>query len=524
MALQPMSPARWIPGSAALAVACALSGCPSLTNVSPPPSLDRAARLEQAGDAGGAARIYEALAGQNSGADRSAYLLRAAHAWLGAHRADEAARVLSGLEGTLTPEQQTERALLSAEIALERGQIQEAWRQLDALPMPANPAQAARYRDLKARAAVGAGHPEAAEALAREQAEVAPHIALLLPVTGRTNAAAVSVRDGFLAAWYQSPAAERLRVRVYDTGTESVAEALTRAAGSGAELIVGPLTREEVIAAAQFAGTRPPVLALNFLGPETPAPPRFYQDALSPEEEARLVARRILADHHRRGVALAPAGDWGTRVLAAFRQELEAGGGELIATASIDGTRTDYSEAVTQILGISESQARYRRLEGILGTKLQFEPRRRADIGFIFAPAPANTERLLRPQLRFHFAGDIATYATSAAFEPDVRANQDLDGLIFPDMPWILGGDLAEAVRAATRDAWPNAGFARSRLFAFGFDAWRLAVALLNRPNDVNIDGLTGRLSFDAEHRVRRELAWAQLHDGQLRPLPAPTP
>jgi len=211
-------------------------------------------------------------------------------------------------------------------------------------------------------------------------------------------------------------------------------------------------------------------------------------------------------------------------VLAAFRQELEAGGGELIATASIDGTRTDYSEAVTQILGISESQARYRRLEGILGTKLQFEPRRRADIGFIFAPAPANTERLLRPQLRFHFAGDIATYATSAAFEPDVRANQDLDGLIFPDMPWILGGDLAEAVRAATRDAWPNAGFARSRLFAFGFDAWRLAVALLNRPNDVNIDGLTGRLSFDAEHRVRRELAWAQLHDGQLRPLPAPTP
>ena len=33
-------------------------------------------------------------------------------------------------------------------------------------------------------------------------------------------------------------------------------------------------------------------------------------------------------------------------------------------------------------------------------------------------------ERLLRPQLRFHFAGDIPTYATSDAFEPDVRANR----------------------------------------------------------------------------------------------------
>jgi outer membrane PBP1 activator LpoA protein len=524
MALQPMSTARWLLRAIALAAGLALSGCPSLTSLTTPPTLDRAASLEQSGDAGGAARLYEGLAAQNSGADRNAYLLRAAHAWLGAHRAEEAARALTGLEGSLTPEQQTERALLNAEIALDRGQTQDAWRQLDALAAPGNPAQAARYRDLKARAALGAGHPEAAEALAREQAEIAPHIALLLPVTGRTNAAAVSVREGFLAAWYQSPAAARLRVRVYDTGTESVADALTRAASSGAELIVGPLTREEVIAAAQFAGARPPVLALNFLGPETPAPARFYQFALSPEDEARLVARRVLEDHHRRGVALVPAGDWGTRVLAAFRQELEAGGGDLIGSATFDATRTDYSEAVTAILGISESQARYRRLEGILGTKLQFEPRRRADIGFIFSPAPANIERLLRPQLRFHFAGDIATYATSAAFEPDVRANQDLDGLMFPDMPWMLGGDLAEAVRAASRDAWPNGGLTRSRLFAFGFDAWRLAAALHSRPNDVNIDGLTGRLSFDPEHRVRRELVWAQLHDGELRPLAPPTP
>jgi len=518
-----MSFARWIKLGLVLGAAIALSGCPSLNAVAPPPSADRAASLEQSGDSGGAARIYEALAAQNSGAERNAYLLRAAHDWLGTNRPEEAARVLGSLEAGLNPEQQSDRSLLLAEIALDRGQTQDAWRQLSAMPTPANPAQAARYRDLKARAALGAGHPEAAEAAAREQAEIAPHIALLLPVTGRTNAAAVAVREGFLAAYYQAPAAQRPRVRVYDTGTQSVADAMTRAAAMGAELIVGPLTREEVIAAAQFAGTRPPMLALNFLGSETPAPARFYQYALSPEDEARLVARRVLEDHHRRGVAITPAGDWGTRVLAAFREELQAGGGELIGAATIDPSRTDYSEAVTQVLGISESQARYRRLEGTLGTKLQFEPRRRADIGFIFAAGPANTERLLRPQLRFHFAGDIPTYATSAAFEPDVRSNQDLDGLIFPDMPWMLGGDLADAVRAALHDAWPNSGLQRSRLFAFGFDAYRLAVALRSHPGDVNIEGLTGRLSFDAEHRVRRELGWAQMHDGELRPAPAAT-
>ena len=159
----------------------------------------------------------------------------------------------------------------------------------------------------------------------------------------------------------------------------------------------------------------------------------------------------------------------------------------------------------------------------MLGTKLQFEPRRRGDIEFIFAPAQANIERLLRPQLRFHYAGDIPTYATSDAFEPELHANEDLDGLMFPDMPWMLGGDLADAVRSVTREAWPSGGPYRGRLFAFGFDAFRLAQALRHQgvTGSVSVDGLTGRLSIDSERRVRRELGWAQLHNGEVRLLPA---
>src|SRR5262249_53620127 len=155
-------------------------------------------------------------------------------------------------------------------------------------------------------------------------------------------------------------------------------------------------------------------------------------------------------------------------------------------------------------------------LESILGTKLQFEPRRRTDLEFIFAPAQARTEQLLRPQLRFHYAGDVATYATSDAFEPDLRNNQDLEGLIFPDMPWMLGSDLADGVGAAARDAWPAGGPRRGRLFAFGFDAFRLAIALRERgvTNSINIQGLTGRLTVDADRRVHRDLNWAQIHDG----------
>ncbi|HEY0766865.1 MAG TPA: penicillin-binding protein activator [Steroidobacteraceae bacterium] len=505
----------------------ALGGCPSLTErAGLPPSVDRAEALERAGDAAGAAHVYEELAAQNSGAARNALLLRAARGYLAAHDAEDAARVLAMPEGTLSAEQNTERALSNAELALERGQAKEASQQLAAIPEPPGGPQAARYRELRARAALATSGPVPGLTVPGPTEETGPHIALLLPITGRAAGAAISVRDGFMTAYYQAPAAERPRVRVYDTGTQSVPDALARSTKQGADFIVGPLTREEVIAAAEFSAPHAPLLALNFLPAERPAPAQFYQYALSPEDEARLAARRILQDHHRRGVALVPAGEWGDRVLAAFKQELQGSGGELMGTAVIDAARTDYSASITEVLRISDSMARHRRLESILGSKLQFEPRRRGDIEFIFAPAPANTERLLRPQLRFHYAGDLPTYATSDAFEPDLRANEDLEGLMFPDMPWMLGGDLADAVRSATREAWPSGGPHRGRLFAFGFDAYRLAQALRHKGvvGNISLDGLTGRLSVDAERRVRREMGWAQLHNGELRLLPEMTP
>jgi len=500
-----------------MVAAALLSGCPSLSQRAElPPSIDRAQELERSGDVAGAARVYEQLAAQNSGTDRTGLLLHAARDYLAAQRTDEAARVLGQAQGPFSPEQVSEQTLLNAQVALERGQPQEALRLLNAIAVPAAAEQAARYRQLRANAvAMAAAHP------AGTQPAAGPHIALLLPIAGRAASAAISVRDGFMTAYYQLPANARPRVRIYDTGAQSVADALTQATGAGADFIVGPLTREEVTAAADFPGLHVPLLALNFLPAEHPPPAQFYQYALSPEDEARLVARRVLEEHHRRGVALVPAGEWGTRVLAAFRQELQAGGGELIGTGQIDSARTDYSAAITEVLRTSDSTARFHRLESILGTKLQFEPRRRNDIEFIFAPAPANLERLLRPQLRFHFAGDLPTYATSDAFEPDVRANEDLEGLMFPDMPWMLGGDLADAVRAATREAWPNGGPHRGRLFAFGFDAFRLTEALrhVGVSGNISVAGLTGQLSLDAQRHVRRELGWAQLHDGELRLL-----
>jgi uncharacterized protein len=355
----------------------------------------------------------------------------------------------------------------------------------------------------------------------------ASSVALLLPLTGPAATAAATVRDGFMTAYYVGPSSGRPRIRIYDTGGVSVAEAVEQATQDGAEFIVGPLTREEVLAAADLRIPRPPMLALNFLPAGQPAPDGLYQFALSPEEEAREVARRILADGHRHGIALAPLDDWGTRVLAAFKEELTAGGGTLLDTARFDPTLSDFAPVITDVLRIDDSNDRLKRLESIVGAKLEFQPRRRGDIDFVFeASASAPTARLLRTQLKFYFAGDVPAYATSDAFEPDPSANEDLGGLNFPDMPWMLGSGLADSVHAAATAAWPVEGPPLDRLFAFGFDAYRLLNALRTAPagGAISVEGLTGTLTLDADRRVHRQLEWAQLRDGQPRLLPPPAP
>ena len=376
----------------------------------------------------------------------------------------------------------------------------------------------ARYPSHPALAALsgepGVGIEEPAAALA-----AAPHVALLLPLTGRTSAPAAQIRDGFMTAYYEVPAATRQRLRVYDTATSSIADIVAQAQAAGATFIVGPLTREEVVAAGELMTSRPPILALNFLPADRPTPERYYQFALSPEDDARAVARYISATGKPRGVVLTPEGDWGTRVAAAFDEELRAAGGFLLGQASFGSTtRNDFSDSITKVLRTDDSRTRQARIQATIGQKLDFEPRRRPDIQFIFAPSQPGAARQLRPQLRFHLAGDIPTYTLGDAYEPHPTANQEIDGVMFPDMPWMLGDEgLAGDVREEARQAFGDVKN-RGRLFAFGYDAFRIATSL-QRGAPINPQGLTGALTIDAQGRVRRELQWVRIKNGVPTPL-----
>ena len=348
-------------------------------------------------------------------------------------------------------------------------------------------------------------------------------VALLLPLSGRNATAGRAVQNGFFGAYYAALAglAEPQTITVHDIGDGDVESAYAEAVASGAEFVVGPLIRRNVQAIAEIPTLSVPMLALNNLPDEVIVPPGFYQFALAPEDEAASAAARALGDEHQRGIALYPNNDWGRRVMQSFAGELQGLGGQLLAHSSYQTSVQDFSLEIESLLGLTDSIARANRLKANLGQPLQFEPRRRQDVDFIFLAADARIGRLLKSQLKFHYAGDIPVYATSFIHSMDGRSNRDLNGIMFADAPWVISPpNWLEDFPPMYEEFWP-AEKRMGRLHAMGYDAYQL-ISNLYSGSEVNLQGASGELFLDQRGRVHRRLAWAQFQGGVPVAMPDP--
>jgi uncharacterized protein len=364
----------------------------------------------------------------------------------------------------------------------------------------------------------------------RVMTEYPQRIALLLPLSGRQSASAAAVRDGFIAGYLahgngsgNGNGGERPALRMYDTHALGVTAAFELAARNGADFIVGPLLKEDLaeLAAAELPAV--PSLALNWADDHVRLPAYLVQFALAPEQEAAAVARRAFQDGHRRALALAHDTDQGRRMAESFIAAFRAEGGEVVGLQLFDPRDRDYSVEITGLLLLEESRARHQRLQAALGRSLDFEPRRRQDAGFLFLAARPNEALLIRPQLRFHYAGDLPVYGTSLMYDPSRSDNAELDGVLFADMPWRVGaGDTA--FMAEFSAFGPHALDRNGRLYAFGADAYRLVPLLHNRSasQEAGVEGLTGTLRIGLDGRVQRDLAWGRFQRGKVRHAPPP--
>ena len=346
-------------------------------------------------------------------------------------------------------------------------------------------------------------------------------IALLLPIQGDYADAASAVRDGFLAAYYADKAAEQAtRLRLYATDDENVALVYQQAVKDGAELVVGPLSKNSVNRLVEKATLSVPTLALNNTQ-EQQANTALYQYALLPEDEARQVAERIWLDGYSQGVMIYPETSWGERLLTAFNEHWQQLGGQLDEVQAYPLAAPDYAKSIRDLLNVDDSQKRYQTLRRVLGRSVEFNARRRQDMEFTFIAGFPEQARQIRPQLKFYDAGNLPVYATSHVYSGHIDTNldRDMNGITFGDMPWTLNGRHTSPLHSAISELWPARSEKYARLFAFGLDAYRVIPHLqrLQQYPFERFSGQTGSLRMDEQQRLRRQLMWAKFENGKPR-------
>ncbi len=348
------------------------------------------------------------------------------------------------------------------------------------------------------------------------------HIAILLPMSGKLQEASHAIRDGLVAARFLDPSPE-IKLSFFDSSqSTAIAQTYQLAQQSGADLIIGPLQKASITELARFEVLPVPVLALNTLSDTSLIPPHLYQFGLPPEDEATQVAQYAIDEGMRRAVILTPSSNWGTRIRDAFAQHFSELGGEILSARQYRAQDNDYSSPIRHLMKLDQSRERNRSLERLLGKALQFEPRRRTDVDMIFIAAFPRQARLIRPQLKFHYAGDLPIYATSHIYNgtPNPGENSDMNGIRFATTPWNL--QLQEQdLHKHLNGLWPHRMQRYTRFFALGVDAYRLAMnlnTLQNQPT-AYLPGTTGKLSMNGQGYIKRKISWAQILNGSAVPV-----
>lgn len=355
----------------------------------------------------------------------------------------------------------------------------------------------------------------------------AQNIALLLPLSSDFAPHAAAVRDGFLAAFYaEQQSGYRPTVRIYDSGNDlqTGRAAYRRALDEGVDFIVGPLDKqllEDLVASGDFPV---PTLALNYAQDETSIK-NLIQFGLSPEDEARQVAERAWLDGYNKALLLTPEGEWGERLKTTFTSHWQELGGEVLESQTYPPNSNDFAEPVSALLNVDASRARFAALKQVLGNRdIKFEPSRRQDADFIFVAAFPRQARLIRPQLKFQYAATLPVYMTSHAFggESNPTLDGDMDGVIFPDIPWVLNDTTTHKPSwEQINRLWSDTAPSYKRLYALGIDAYTLLTQIdsLQLHHETQVQGETGSLYLDDHNRIHRQLLWARFKNGTPRLL-----
>ena len=410
--------------------------------------------------------------------------------------------------------------------------------------------------------------PPAAAVAPAERAGQRPwqpaRVGLLIPLQGPLASAGRAVRDGFIAAYLHRDGAAKPGLRIYDSVASPMPALHQQCLADGIELIVGPLSKEN-LAALRDLNPEIPVLGLNYLdkpeaaqgeGPETEGsggaaaawerageqnggllaadglgdargreenalavdgvsgrPLDFRQLGLAIEDEAATIAERLRGDGIEQLLVVRNGEDWALRGSLALASDWPF---EVHLQAFEDAQAI--TESVGEAMRVEESLERRKALQKLLGQRLHFLPRSRIDLDAVVAFVNHLEAAALAPALRYHSAQRLPVYASSQSVR-NPSALEELDGFQISEMPFQLN---ANGLSNAVQQAFDLGSSDVTAFYALGIDAWRVLNRWRQMAGGESIQGATGTLQLGADGRIRRRLAWGKVSGGAIRPLPAP--
>lgn len=351
----------------------------------------------------------------------------------------------------------------------------------------------------------------------------AQQIVLMLPSTGPYASNAKAIKNGFLAAYYakQGSDASLPQIQVINSNSGSVTHLYDQAVEGGAQMIIGPLTKENVASLSRHRLTVP-VLALNRLPQANKTIKNLYQFGLSPIDEAQQVADRAYKQNHHSALVIGPGTPWGLSVTRAFITQWQSLGGQVVSIENYTNNAR-LKQDIERALNVDQSVARQRSIQRSFGQKVRYLPRRRQDIDMVFLVGTPTMASQIKPLLSYYFAGNLTVYATSSIYsaQNSVNKNKDLDGIIFCDIPWLIGNQQLssglESMQQHIQLLWQKDYKSQARLYALGIDAYNLSrkISQLKAFPRLGISGASGTLFLTPNLHIYRQLSWAKMVNGK---------
>jgi outer membrane PBP1 activator LpoA protein len=236
--------------------------------------------------------------------------------------------------------------------------------------------------------------------------------------------------------------------------------------------------------------------------------------SMRPEDEARQAAATLSRQHFKHPIVLSQKNIVSKRIAQAFVKQWQNITGDLINVVYYD-SGTQMQDHIKESLSVDNSKTRIDKLQKRLNQTIKTQTRNRRDIDMIYLVGSPEQTRLVKPYIEVNispFADIIPVFASSRSHstQRDFSSNNDLKGLTFTEIPWLLTDKQNAELATLSQQLWPKRSDSLSRLFAMGYDSYQLIskIPLMQQAPYLQHWGQTGVLKLNETNILTRSLLW----------------